>query len=117
LSDCDFVTGGGLEFVVSQMREFFGFVQENGDNLGLLIDGLATLATVIPYFGSITKESIDEITDIVLEVSDELALLFADDDFFIEVQKAWLKSKPAGATLTQITRQDILNVGNYLPLV
>lgn len=113
ITQCDFVTGGGLDYIMDQQQEILATIAAGGDDIEVILDGLAGLAPV----GTITSEGVDFITSIITDQADNAATLWDDVDFRENVKTAWIRTYQGSNFLNIISRNELLAVGQNVPQI
>lgn len=115
VTQCDVATTI-VPYVMQQAQEFFLYAQNNANNLGDFIDGLAA-ATVgsFPLIGDFGSQGIDWITDVFDASAAGAFELASDSDFLLEVQVAYIRANGSNGIVSSLDRSNFLNLVQYLP--
>lgn len=115
-SNCDFVTGGMVDFIMDQQKELFVQWINSAGAVETFIDGLAALAETFSL-GTITGDGVDWLTSFTVESAQNVVDIWFDTDFRLAVKTAFVKTYPDRQRWDSITRLQLLGVAQHIPYV
>lgn len=112
-SNCDIITGGFVDYILDQQKEFFQQWLNAGGALETIIDG----GFSVPGVGTITGDGVDWLTSFTTETMQNTIDIWVDSDFRLAVKTAFVKAFPSKQSWSSITRQQLLAVAPYIPKI